>query len=109
MPGTPARKNRRDHTKPPQGDHPVIKPVYRVQCDGPGEEWLALPEHHTPGTDLVHADLIAAPTAEHAGMWPGEKEATRAAIGAGWRHPVDSKTFKDWLCPGCQTPPKEQQ
>lgn len=81
----------------------MIKPVYRVQCDGPGREWLALPDDYTPGTDLPHDTLIAAPTAERAGNWPGEKEAKRAAIGARWRHPMDSADFTDWLCPGCQS------
>ncbi|MEU9323236.1 hypothetical protein AB0D91_05390 [Streptomyces canus] len=80
----------------------MIKPVFRVQCDGPGREWLALPDGHTPGTDIVHADLIAAPTAERAGNWPDERAAKLAAIGAGWRHPHNSKDFKDWRCPNCR-------
>lgn len=81
----------------------MIKPVYRVQCDGPGKEWLSLPGSYVPGTDLPSDTLIAAPTAERAGNWPDEKSAKRAAIGAGWRHPVDSADFKDWLCPACQS------
>lgn len=81
----------------------MIMPVYRVQCDGPGREWLSLPEDHKPGTDLTPDVLVAAPTAERAGNWPDEQAAKRATIGAGWRHPVDSRDFKDWLCPGCQS------
>lgn len=82
----------------------MIKPVFRVQCDGPGKEWLSLPDDYVPGTDLPADTLVAAPTAERAGNWPDEKAAKRAAIGAGWRHPVDSpKGFQDWLCPGCQS------
>ena len=79
----------------------MIKPVYRVQCDGPGREWLALPDDYVPGPDLLPGVLIAAPTAEKAGNWPGEREAQRAAVGAGWRPVVDSD-FKVWLCPACQ-------
>jgi hypothetical protein len=81
----------------------MIRPVYRVQCDGPGKEWLSLPDGYVPGTDLPADALVAADTAEKAGNWPGEREAKRAAIGAGWRHPMDSSDFKDWLCPACQT------
>lgn len=86
----------------------MIQPVFRVQCDGPGKEWLALPDDYVSGTDLPHDALVAAPTAERAGNWPGEKEAKLAAIGAGWRHPVDSAGFKDWWCPGCQTSGEER-
>lgn len=80
----------------------MIQPVYRVQCDGPGREWLSLPAGYLLGTDLSPGALVAVPTAERAGNWPGEKEAKRAAIDAGWRHPMDSSHFKDWLCPACQ-------
>lgn len=83
----------------------MIKPVYRVQCDGPGREWLALPDDHTPGIDITPDALIAAPTAERAANWPDERAAKAAAIGAGWRHPVDSPGFKTWLCPACQGGP----
>lgn len=79
----------------------MIKPVYRVQCDGPGREWLALPDDYVPGTDLMADVLIAAPTAERAGNWPGEREAQRAAVGAGWR-PTSDSGLKVWLCPACQ-------
>ena len=80
----------------------MIKPVYRVQCDGPGREWLSLPNDYVLGTDLLPGVLIAAPTTERAGNWPGEREAQRAAVGAGWRPVVDSD-FKVWLCPGCRS------
>ena len=78
----------------------MIKPVYRVQCDGPGKEWLSLPDGYLPGTDLMADVLIAADTAERAGNWPGEREAQRAAVGAGWR-PVADSDFMVWLCPSC--------
>lgn len=81
----------------------MIKPVYRVQCDGPCKGWLSLSEDYPPGMDILPAHEVVRPTAERACNWPGEKEATRAAVGAGWRHPVDSKDFTDWLCPGCQS------
>lgn len=79
----------------------MIKPVYRVQCDGPGKEWLSLPAGYAPGTDFTADALVAAGTAERAGNWPGEREAKRAAVGAGWRHAPDSD-FKTWFCPACQ-------
>lgn len=84
----------------------MIKPVYRVQCDGPGKEWLALSEEPLPGTTLMGGALVAVPIARRAAAWPTEGEAKRAAIGAGWRHPQDSKDFKDWWCPGCQSEEK---
>ena len=80
----------------------MIKPVYRVQCDGPDKEWLSLPEGYVPGTDLMADALIAADTAERAGNWPEERAAQRAAIGAGWR-PVAGSDFREWLCPSCAT------
>jgi hypothetical protein len=81
----------------------MIKPVYRVQCDGPGREWLALSDDPEPGTNLMTGVLIATPIAQRAGVWASEKAAKVAAVGAGWRHPVDSSDFKDWLCPTCQS------
>ena len=81
----------------------MIKPVFRVQCDGPGREWLSLPDGHVPGTDLPADTLVAAPTAERAGNWPDEKAAKRATIAAGWGHRPDSD-FKTWFCPGCLSP-----
>ena len=80
----------------------MIKPVYRVQCDGPGKEWLALPDDYVPGTDLMAGVLIAATTAERAGNWPSERDAQRASVGAGWR-PVADSGLKVWLCPSCQS------
>jgi hypothetical protein len=81
----------------------MIKPVYRVQCDGPGKEWLALSEEPATATGLVVGDLVATTTARRAATWVTEKEAVRAAVSAGWRHPVNSPDFKDWLCPECQS------
>jgi hypothetical protein len=76
----------------------MIHPVYRVHCDGPGREWLALPDTYTPGTDLPAEDLIAAPTAERAGNWPTVQAAQRAADTAGWHQ---TRTTSQWLCPAC--------
>ncbi|MDX3575964.1 hypothetical protein [Streptomyces sp. FL07-04A] len=76
----------------------MIKPVYRVQCDGPGKEWLSLPDDYVPGTDLMTGVLVAAITAERAGNWPAERDAQRAAVGAGWR---PTQTTGQWLCPAC--------
>lgn len=76
----------------------MIKPVYRVQCDGPGREWLSLPDDYTPGADLPAESLIAAPTAERAGNWPTEQAARRAVDGAGWQ---STRTTGQWLCPAC--------
>lgn len=83
----------------------MITPVYRVQCDGPGKEWLSLPEGYVPGTDLMAGVLVASATAERAGNWPGDREAKRAAVGAGWRPAMGGAT---WLCPACmgRTPVK---
>lgn len=87
----------------------MIKPVFRVQCDGPGREWLALSDEPGPGTSLLTGALIATPIVQRAATWASESEAKRAAIGAGWRHPVDSTGFKDWLCPACQSASSEEK
>lgn len=84
-----------------------IKSVFRVQCDGPCKGWLSLPERYAPGTDFQHVDLVAAPTAERAGNWPGERAARTAALNAGWRFshvrsfPPPYKIY----CPKCAADP----
>lgn len=62
----------------------TITPVYRVQCSGPCRRWLSPPDGYEPGTDLPLAALVGKPTAEHAGLWPDETAARRAALAAGW-------------------------
>lgn len=76
--------------------------MFRAQCDGPGKEWLSLPESYVPGTDLQHVDLVAAPTAERAGNWPGERAARTAARNAGWDTPGFSGPV---FCPACRLNP----
>lgn len=78
-----------------------IKAVFRVQCDGPGKEWLSLPENYTPGTDVLRADLVAEPTAARAALYPGEGAARRAARGSGW---VSGELW-GLLCPTCAVNP----
>lgn len=71
----------------------MITPVYRVQCDGPGREWLAVPDDYALGTDLRHEALVVAPIADGPGPGPTEKAAKRAAVGAGWR-PAQTATSR---------------
>lgn len=79
-----------------------IKAVFRVQCDGPGKEWLSWPEDYVPGTALPDEILVAEPTAVRACNWPGERAARRAALGAGW---VQDCAYNRLLCPTCKVNP----
>ncbi|EYT83994.1 hypothetical protein CF54_04085 [Streptomyces sp. Tu 6176] len=70
----------------------MIESAYRVQCDGPGKEWLP----PAPGQP-----------AGIAGAWPSERDAKRAAVAAGWRHRPDSD-FRTWFCPACEATPQHR-
>lgn len=84
-----------------------IRAVFRVQCDGPGKEWLSLPEGYVPGTDIRSEQLVAAPTAERAGNWPGERAARTAAKRAGWRYVSTKMDNREdsLMCPVCAANP----
>jgi hypothetical protein len=77
----------------------TIRIIFRVQCDA-CKGWLALPEGTTPGSDVVPADLVCAPTAEFACNWPSELNAKASARDAGW----GSGRLDGWrgfYCPVC--------
>lgn len=81
-----------------------IKAVFRVQCDGPCKGWLSVPEWGWgTGRDFADSQLTVEPTAVHAGNWPGERAARRAAIGAGWT--VRLTVPATLLCPACTLNP----
>lgn len=82
-----------------------IRAVFRVQCDGPGREWLSLTPDYRPGTDILPRHVVAAPTAERACNFPGERAARGGALAAGWRYGFLHTTRTSWLCPGCQANP----
>lgn len=82
-----------------------IRAVFRVRCDGPGKEWLSLPEDHVPGRAYDGSTLIAAPTAERAGLWPGERAARTAALAAGWRSGFRHLGPGTLMCPACAANP----
>lgn len=81
----------------------MIRAVFRVQCDGPGKEWLSVPPHLI-GRDILPEALTVEPTAERAGNWPGEGAARRAAIGAGWSFVTVNGSWK-LMCPPCALNP----
>lgn len=83
-----------------------IKAVFRVQCDGPGREWLSLTPDYRPGTDILPHHVVAEPTAERACNFPGERAARRGALDAGWRYGFLYTSRTSWLCPGCQANPR---
>jgi hypothetical protein len=82
-----------------------IRAVFRVQCDGPGREWLSPPEDHVPGRAYDGSTLIAAPTAERAGLWPGERAARTAALAAGWVPASRHLGPGTLMCPACAANP----
>lgn len=92
-----------------------IRQVFRVQCDGPGKEWLSFTEDYVPGTDIEPRHEVAAPTAERAFNFPGERSARRAALAAGWKYTGVSPWNPEGqhatarggtlLCPACQDLP----
>lgn len=83
-----------------------IRVVFRVQCDGPGREWLSFPEGGDWfSRDLDGTELVAAPTAERACNWLGERAARRAALAAGWRYGFFHSSRTWWFCPECQPNP----
>lgn len=82
-----------------------IRAVFRVQCDGPGKEWLSIPEWGWgTGRDVFDRQLTAEPTAERAGNWPGERAARHAALGAGWTYTWFKGAHK-LMCPACAANP----
>lgn len=79
----------------------MIRAVFRVQCDGPCKGWLSVPPHLI-GRDILPGALTIEPTAVHAGNWPGERAARRAATGAGW---VPNCAYNRLMCPACAANP----
>lgn len=83
-----------------------IRAVFRVQCDGPGKEWLSWPQDYVLGTDLPDEILVAEPTAIRACNWPSDHAARVAALGAGWATRLTPGVANvQWWCPGCQKGP----
>lgn len=80
-----------------------IRQVFRVQCDGPGKEWLSYTEDYVPGTDIESRHEVAAPTAERAFNWPTEHAARVAALKAGWVTKLGAPGVPgvQWWCPVC--------
>lgn len=79
-----------------------IRAVFRVQCDGPGKEWLSWPKDYVPGTDLPDEILVAEPTAIRACNWPSDYAARFAAFGAGWfTRLTPGVSDVQWWCPVC--------
>lgn len=80
-----------------------IRAVFRVQCDGPGKEWLSWPKDYVLGTDLPDEILVAEPTAIRACNWPSDHAARAAALGAGWfTRLTPGVSDVQWWCPGCR-------
>jgi hypothetical protein len=74
----------------------MIEPVYRVRCDGSGEEWVAAPESLPPPAKVMHFVTVA--TYERAARFATEADAVQGAVSAGWRPTAD---WQKWLCPSC--------